>query len=191
MQIKTLKDYYEDMYKLFPDVPKQDIKLILSQGWKNFYMYNSAGADVVIKDSDFWSYVGFLKKNSVEYFKYYIKKLSIKFRILYKRLKVKWDGYYYFALTDDQYKEYLGQKKPKGRKRKYFIFKNIEMFKLLDECKIRESGKKYIFKISYISDIGFRYFIRELKTDKAELIIEREPLKFKDILISENNYDIL
>nr|DAR62396.1 MAG TPA: hypothetical protein [Bacteriophage sp.] len=46
-------------------------------------------------------YIGFLKKDSIKYYKYYIKKLARKIRILYKRMKIKWDGYYYFALTED------------------------------------------------------------------------------------------
>jgi hypothetical protein len=37
----------------------------------------------------------------------------------------------------------------------------------------------------------FKFYIPELITDKAELIIIREPLKFKDILVTNNNYDIL
>jgi len=34
-------------------------------------------------------------------------------------------------------------------------------------------------------------FFKTIKTDKAELIITREPLKFKDILTSENKYEFL
>jgi hypothetical protein len=39
--------------------------------------------------------------------------------------------------------------------------------------------------------MSFKFFVPELITDKAELIITREPLKFKDILTTYNNYDIL
>ena len=191
MKIKTLKDYYEDMYALFPDVPKSDIQRILNYGWRSFYMCNSSGADVIIQDKSFWSYVGFLKSDSVEYFKYYISKLSIKLRILHKRLFKPWDHFYYFALTDKQYENYTNQQKARGRKRKYFTFNNILSYKLLDECKIRESGKKYIFKIPCIIDFGFTKFYPELITDEAELIITREPLKFEDILINDNKYDVL
>jgi hypothetical protein len=35
------------------------------------------------------------------------------------------------------------------------------------------------------------FYLKELITDKAELIITREPLKFKDILVSTNEYEIL
>ena len=80
---KTVKDYYNDMYKLFPDVPKEDVRRALNYGWKCLYLYNSRGADTIIKDKSFWCYIGYLKKNSLDYFSYYIKKLALKLRILY------------------------------------------------------------------------------------------------------------
>jgi hypothetical protein len=39
--------------------------------------------------------------------------------------------------------------------------------------------------------MGYTFFLRELKTDKAELIEIRKPLKFKDILINDNEYELL
>ena len=191
MQIKTLKDYYEQMYELFPEVSKRDIRRICTYGWKCLYLCNSAGADTIIKDNNFWCYIGYLKRDSLEYFKYYIKKLTSKLRILYKRKKIKWNGKYYFALTDDQYESYQNQKNKRGRKRKYFTFKKICLYKLLDECKIVESGKKYIFEIPYISNLGFKFYKDILVTDEATLIIQREPLKFKDILVDDNEYEFL
>lgn len=191
MQIKTLKDYYEQLYKMFPDVPKEDIKKICSYGWKCLYLYNSAGADTIIKDNNFWCYIGYLKQDSLKYFKYYIKKLATKLRLLYKRKKVTWNGKYYFALTEQQYQYYLSQQNSRGRKRKNFNFKGIMLYQLLDECKICEHEKKYIFEIPYISDIGFKVYIENITTDKAKLIITRDPLKFKDILINDNEYELL
>lgn len=191
MVVKTVKDYYNDMYKLFPDVPKEDVRRALNYGWKCLYLYNSRGADTIIKDKSFWCYIGYLKKNSLDYFSYYIKKLALKLRILYQRKKIKWDYYYYFALDDSQYKDYISQKNSKGRKRKKFTFHKVVLYQILDECKIRDSGKKYIFRIPYITNIGFTIYRDTLITDKAELIIEREPLKFKDVLITDNEYDVL
>ena len=191
MQIKTIKDYYEQMYEMFPDVPKEDIKLILNKGWKIFYLFNSAGADVIIRDSGFWCYVGYLKKNALDFFKYYINKLAIKLRILHKRNKIQWDGYYYFALTDSKYEEYLSQHNKRGPKRKFFKFEKILLYQILDECKIRNSNCKYIFRISGIYNFGLTHYIKSIKTDKAELIITRDPLKFKDILVNDNKYNVL
>jgi len=100
MEIKTINDYYEDVRKLWPRLPEKDIMRILNFGFKSLYLHNSYGGDTLIKDGDFLCYIGYLRNNSIQHFKYYVKKLVIKIRVLYKRRKFEWDGYYYFALTD-------------------------------------------------------------------------------------------
>lgn len=191
MEVKTVKDYYEYMYQLFPEVPKKDIQRILNFGFKTLYLHNSYGGDTLIKDNDFWCYIGTLRNNSLKHFLYYINKLSLKLRVIYKRKKITWNGYYYFALTDTQYDNYIKQQKSKGRKRKYFSYGNQVLYKILDECKIKEYNKKYIFRIPYISDLGFTFFKNDLVSDKAELIITRDVQKFKDILVTNQEYDFL
>lgn len=188
---KYIKDYYEEIHLKFPKVSISDIKKILNFSWKSLYLHNSYGGDTFITDSDLWCYIGYLKKDSIKYFLYYIKKLSIKLRVLYKRKEIKWDGYYYFALSDTQYNEYIKQKNKRGRPKKNFKFENVLLYQILDECKIQEYYKKYIFKIPLITKVKYKFFYPELITDKAELIIEREPLKFKDILVNENDYDFI
>lgn len=187
----TIKNYYSQIYSLFPDVPKQDINIILNFSWKSLYLHNSYGGDTLISGKDFWCYVGNLKKNSLEHFYYYIRKLTVKLRVLYRRKKTEWDGYYYFALSDSQYQRYIQQKNKKGRPRKYFDFGTVFLYQILDECKINEHYKKYIFRIPYISRLKIKQFVQNLISDKAELIITREPMKFKDILVCENKYDLL
>lgn len=189
MQIKTINDYYDIMYSKFPDVDKNDIKKILNHGWKAFYSVNSVGADVCTHDKDFWCYVGFLHKNSLKYFKYYIKKLVLKLRIMGKRTKVPWDGFYYFALSDKQYEQYLAQQKSKGRKRKWFTYENIFLFKSLNECKLTQFNKKYIFRVSFISQNGNKIYKESFTSCDTELIEVRDVLKFKDILVNNNKYE--
>ena len=48
-----------------------------------------------------------------------------------------------------------------------------------------------IFRIPYITLIKTKFYVSEIVTDKAELIIERNPLKFEDILIYENEYEFI
>ena len=191
MQIKTVNDYIESIHEKFPEVQIQDIKRICTFGFKSLYLHNSYGGDTLIKDNDLWCYIGRLTNNSVKHFNYYANKLALKIRILYKRKKIQWDGYYYFALTESQYQNYLSQKNKRGRPKKYFDFGNVMIYKILDECKVREHAHKYIFKFSIGSDFGFRYYKKNLKTDNAELIIERDPLKFEDILVSNNEYEVI
>lgn len=185
-----ISDYYEQMFELFPKVPQSDIKKILSFSWKSVYLHNSYGGDLLVKDKTMWCYFGQLKKSPLQHFHYYIMKLIKKIRVLYKRKKIPWNGYYYFALTDTQYEQYLQQKKTKGRPRKSFDFGSVCIYQILDECRLSECGKKYIFRISQISTVKLKYFVQNLKAN-AELIEVRPPLKFKDILVCENEYEFL
>lgn len=188
---KTVQDYYEILQKEYPNIPLSDIKRICQYGWKSFYLHNSYGCDVLIKRYDFWAYCGSFYKNPIYYFDYYKKKLCTKLRILYKRYKTKWNGYYYFALTEKQYQEYLNQKNKKGRPRKKFKFKKIFLYKIFDECNIFNHNRVAIFKVPYPLDMGFKYYKEELISEESELVLERPFLKFKDILPSNYKYQLL
>ena len=131
-------------------------------------------------------------KDSIKWFAYYKRKIKVKLRVMYRRKQIPWDGYYYFALTKNQYEAYLAQKNiKKGRPKKNFIFEKVFFYKIYDECSITESNKIAIFKIPYSWNRGFIFYQSKLKTDKAELILVREPLKFNDILLSSNNYKFI
>lgn len=191
MEIRVCKDYYDELYKKYPEVPKKDIDKIVKFGWKSVYLHSSYGGDILIKDKDFWCYLGNLKKNALDWYHYYIKKLIIKIKVLYKRKKKQWDGYYYFALDNVQYQDYLKKKNKKGRPFKWFTFNNILLYEIFDECSLDNHEKQYFFRIPYISYIRSKFFCEKLKTDKAEFYMEREPLKFEDVLITEHKYDVL
>lgn len=191
MEIKKVTDYLETMCNMFPEVNPKDIERILTFGWKSYYLHNSYGGDILIKDNDFWSYVGTLRNNSLEHFNYYVNKLVIKIRVLYKRRKIKWDGYYYFALSQKQYDEYLAQKKRRGRPKKHFHYGKLLLYKVYEECRVAEHSKQYIFRVPYIDDFGNRIFQEDYYSDRAELIESREPLTFQDILVTNNNYEVI
>lgn len=187
----TIKDYYNQIYLKFPSVPKNDIRRIMNFGWKSLYLHNSYGGDTLVKDKDIWCYIGNLRKDPLKHFAYYKKKLGLKLRILYRRKKIQWDGFYYFALSENQYQQYFGNIPKRGRPKKKRIFKDLMLYQILDECKIAESNNPYIFKIPYITTINYKFFCPEIQTDKAELVIKRNPLKFKDILTFYNDYEFI
>lgn len=188
---KTLKDYLQQIYSMFPRVPQIDIDKILKFSWRSIYIHNSYGGDTLISGKGIWYYIGKLKKNPLDHFHYYIKKLTVKLRVLYRRKKIEWNGYYYFALSESQFQTYKSQINKKGRPKKYFNYGNVYLYQLLDECKINEYYKQYIFRIPLISRLKIKQYTKELVSDKAELIITRSPLKFKDILIYDNEYEFL
>lgn len=188
---KSIQDFYEKIYEEYPTVPKEDIKRILQYGWKSLHLHNSYGGDTLINRQGFWFYCGSLMNDSLRYFNYYKRKMVVKLRVMYKRKNIQWDGYYYFALSENQYKEYLNQKNKKGRPKKKFKFSKIVLYKIYDECSIVESGKVAIFKTPYLIDKGFTDYKGEFITDKAELVLERNPLTFNDILLSNYNYQFI
>ena len=102
---------------------------------------------------------------------------------MFKRTKAKWDGYYYFARSENQYLDYLKQ-----NKRKYKIFQNVYLYKLLEECKIKEHSCSYIFRLSEDKTSWMQKFYPEIKTDKAELIIQRDALAMNDVMTSYNKF---
>lgn len=190
-KLKTVQDYYERMYELYPTIPKSDIKRILQYGWKLLYLYNSFGGDTLIRRKDFWFYCGKLMNDSVKWFEYYKRKMCRKLRLMYIKKKIEWDGFYYFALSQNEYEEYLKQKNKKGRPRKKFTFTNKVLYKIYDECNISESGKVAIFKIPMILNKGFAIFKEQIVTDQAVCILKRDPLTLNDILLSIYKYEFI
>ena len=188
---KTIQDYYEQVYKEYPNIPKSDIKRIFQYGWKSLYLHNSYGGDVLLSRLGFWFYCGQLMCDSIKWFNYYKRKMIIKLRILYKRKQIEWDGYYYFALSKNQYEKYLSQKNKKGRPKKIFTFNKVLLYKIYDECNISENSKIAIFKIPMLLDMGFTNYKEQLITDKAELCLVRQPLKLNDILLSNYDYEFI
>lgn len=190
MEVKKLEDYYEQMYKLYPTVDKQDIKRILKYGWRVIDLLSRNGGDICIVDQrdSFWCYMGKLRRNSLKFYSYYAAKLSRKLVILFRRRKMKWDGYYYFTLSEEQYQNYLSQKNKKGRPKKWFKYGDIILYKYGFECELRQHAYKYIFRIPMFDNFPPHIFKRDFTSNIVELYKIREPLKFKDILVTNNNY---
>lgn len=183
-----INDYYQQMFEMFPEISQHDIKAILSYCWKQVYLLNSYGGDLCIKDNNFWCYTGVLKKDPLSHFYYYKRKLTTRLRVLYRRKKMEWDGYYYFALSQSEYEKYLAQQKSRGRKKKYFKFDSILLYLLLDECKLKQNNYKYIFRTPRPFITKMVEYYKNTTLISPELILVREPLKFKDILVTNNSY---
>lgn len=191
MELKKVQDYYTKLFELYPDIPKRDIKRIMQFGLKSFLMHNNYGGDVLLQSPSIWLYCGKLMRDSIKYFEYYKRKMIIKVRINHKRLNIPWDGYYYFGMTQNQYSLYLKQKNKRGRPKKHFDYGNIVLYKYFDECNLRNSGSVAIFKVSLQSDFGLSIYKPNFKTDKVELVLERDPLTFKDVLSSNYKYQFI
>ena len=193
MEFKKVDDYIDKKKKKYDKIPKDVLKKVIDFGLKAYFRVNSMGGDVLLKSPYFTAYTGkFFHPDRVYDFGMYRKtKMMIKNRIQYVRKKNKYDGYYYFGLIQSQYDRYLQQKNSRGRPKKHFDFGNIVLYKYFDECNLRNNGAVAIFRITFQTDFGLSLYKPNFKTDKAELILEREPLTFKDILASNYKYQFV
>lgn len=183
MNLTKIDDYVDDVWRQHPELSREEIKRILVYGWKMILQYVSFGNDIQVLTPKFFFFIGVIPVSALSAFKTYCRKLATKIQYMFKRTKAQWDGYYYFARTDNQYEDYLKQSK-----RKYKIFQNVKLYKLLEECKIREHSKPYIFRLNEDKTNWTTKFYKEIKSKNVELIIQRDPLKMKDILTSENKF---
>lgn len=183
MKQTNVNDYIDVIQEKYPELSKEEVKRILVYGWKMILQYVNSGNDISILSPKFFFFIGRIPVSALAAFNNYCYKLAKRIQYMFKRTKSKWDGYYYFARTEDQYLEFLSQKK-----KKFKVFYNVNLYKLLEECKIKEHYKPYIFRLSEDKTARLEKFYPEIKTDKAELIIQRDPLKMQDILVSENKF---
>lgn len=188
----NINKYVHLLYLRHPELNIRDIDRFLKYGWRIYHQYINLGGDILIKNSGvFWAYTGRLMVDSLKYYKYYCNKLSVRIMTFYKRKKIKWDGYYYFMLTQPQYDNYLSQKKAKGRPRKWFKYGNIILYKVLDVCLLANTSKKYLFKIPYPFPVGDYVYKPNFECNNAEFVKEMPIRKFKDILKSNKYYELL
>ena len=183
MKIKNVNDYVDSVHEKFPELTRDEIKRILVYGWKMIIQYVSAGNDVSIITSKEFMFIGEIPKNSLSVFKTYCYKLSKRIAYMFKRTNSKWDGYYYFTRSEEQYKEYLSQSK-----KTYKVFKDVFLFKLLDELKVKNPSSPYIFRLNEDRTRWMSKYYKEIKTKNAELIIVRDALTMNDIMTSYNKF---
>lgn len=191
----NVNDYIPRLKEMFPDLCESDIKRMVEYGWRMFYLYNLKGCDTLIESSKYkyWMYCGEMTKDSVKYFNYYRKKLLKKLRVLFIKKKIKWDGYYYTGVTEEELNELKKSFKGPGRKKKHFNFNNKICFKIADEAKLYHgTNSKGVIKFKYVTDMGYVFKVEKLNCTDVEIVLEKNhPDKFVDILINNNKYELL
>ena len=183
MKITKINDYVDSVHEKFPELSREDVKRILVYGWKMILQYVRAGNDVSMLTNKEFMFIGRIPSSGLATFKNYCYKLSRRIAYMFQRTKSKWDGYYYFTRSENQYIEYLSQKN-----RKYKIFKNVFLYKLLEEVKIKYPSAPYIFRLKEERTGWMNKYYSEIKTQNAELIIIRDPLNMHDVMTSENKF---
>lgn len=172
MNIVTCEKYYDKVKEKWPELTKKQIDKIIKRGLRSLYLYNLYGGDVLLKHKKYTMYFGRLFYSNLVFYKYWKIKWKIKLRIQYKKHKTQYDGYYYFGLTDELFKEYRSKIKPKGRRRRRYKFEKLMLFKILDECLLQHQFK-HIFRIRYPEDCGFTMYKTEYLASDFDYILKR------------------
>lgn len=154
MNLVTCDKYYDKIIERWPELTYKQVDKIIKRGLNSLYLYNLYGGDVLLKSPLYVMYFGKLFKNGGVFHNYWKIKWKIKLRIQYKKSKTKYDGYYYFGLTDKEFQEYKHKIKPTGKRRQVIHFDKIVLYKILEECFIHKEYK-HIFRIKYPEDCGF------------------------------------
>lgn len=186
MITKTIKDYEDAICEKFPQIRKSDIQKILKFGWKQIYLCNSYGGDVIIADDDFYFYSGKGLKDPLKHFYYYRKKLITKIMVMYKRRKIKWDGYYYFACTNPQ-QERVEEQRSRGCK--IINYGNQIFYQNYDECRIKEWNRRYIYRFKSMVNFGRTYYLPNFRSSDVEFYEYRPSIKFDGVSVAiKGNY---
>lgn len=177
MDLVTCDKYYDIVLDRWPELTRKQVDKIVKHGLSSLYLYNLYGGDVLLKNNNYTMYFGKLFKSGKIFYKYWQIKWKIKLRIKYKKAKTKYDGYYYFGLTDNEFKRYKAKIKSTGRRREKFKFEKLFLYKILDECLLHKEYK-HIFKIKYPEDCGFTMFKTEWTARDFDYILRRNKENF-------------
>lgn len=184
--IKTVKDYEDQVCEMFPQIPKSDIRKMLHYGWKQVYICNSYGGDICVTNGKFYFYCGKAFIDPLKHFFYYTKKLVVKAVTMYKRRKIKWDGYYYFSLTKSQQEKVDEQLKTK---KKNICYGNLILYKNYDECRVKQWQRRHVYRVKFYVDYGHTVYLPNFTTRLAELYEVRETIKYQGVFTSfKGNY---
>lgn len=171
MEIRRAEDYYDQIQEKFPDLNRWEISRIVVFGLRMFYLHNLWGGDIIIKSRYFLMYVGRVFSSNLTFYHYAKIKWRIKLRMKYKRKKIRFDGKYYFGMTEKEYQDWESQFE-QGKKKSKIVYKNVYAHKIKEECFL-DHAKKYLFEWSWPEDMGFAFFRPEMVSRSVRLIGKR------------------
>ena len=181
--VKEVKDYVATVQERWPWLTKSEVNKILTYGLKRYAWVNKMHADVLLctreENDPMVIHCGPLGKDRLKHYWRFITKNRMRERVLFYLKKQKWDGYYYIGLTQRQ----QDQLSKVGKK---ITFKKIYPTKLKREL-FHIPFVKHIWRIPWIEDCGWKFYIEELRTDKAEYIGENHYEKYHQCFLGRSD----
>lgn len=184
MELVTCDKYYDKVLEKYPHLTRKQLDKIIKHGTSMLYLYNLYGGDVLLQNHNFTMYFGRLFRDNIAFYKYWQLKWKIKLRIKYWRNKTKFDGYYYFGLTEKDFQTYKSQINDLGRRRKTFHFDKIILFKMLEECEL-DHKFCHFFRVPYPEYCGFIMIKENCDLKNIEYIYRKN----KDKVIEPVSYE--
>lgn len=163
--VKQLRDYVEQVQKKFPYLTQFEISKILSWGLQKYTWVNRMHGDVLFKnltEEPMTIHCGSLGYDTFKQYFRWVVKWRMKERILFKLKRKKWDGFYYIGLNNEQHKKLKNNRKIKTFRDVYFTKLEKELY--------HNKLVTHIWRVPYIEDCGWKFFVTKYTTDKAEYV---------------------
>jgi len=180
MAVREVRHYVDQVQSRFPILSKSEINKIITYGLKRYAWANRMHCDILFKnltDEPMVAYCGRLALDSLKHYFRWIVKWRMKERVLYKLRRTKWDGYYYIGLTDEQHAQFK-------KKKKYFY--NVYLTKIENELHHNKLNK-HIWRVPWIEDCGWKFFVKKLNKEKAEYRGENNYEKYHQCFLGRHN----
>lgn len=183
MAVKNIKSYLSAVQKKFPYLSKEEIEKILDYGMRSYVRAMKMYCDVNLhrtNGKDQGIYCMDYHMDRLKIFQYWVSKWRMKERYLFKMRKQKWDGYYYIGITykNDEHVQIKGDK---------VTFRKVYFTKLAKELR-HQKFIKTIWRIPAMFDGGWKFFVEEYTTDKAEFVGKNDYEKYHQCFLGRFNH---
>lgn len=182
--VKRFNDYVDAVQDHFPYFSKDEISHILEYGFRAYVRANKMHCDVSLtnrEEEDVAMTIGRMwYSDKLRFYKKWLAKSSMKERWLWKARKKKWDGYYYIGLTENQ----AANMTRSGNK---ITFHNVFLTLIPEELR-HQKFIKYIWRVPWLSNCGWKFFVEKLTTEDAEYIGENNYEKYHQCFLGRFNH---
>ncbi len=135
MEITTYEKHLSQLYEEFPDIKEKSIKDVVRHGLALMGFFQTKGHDIYLNNNVEKTYFYSGQVTNVPEKRYEIshRKYRRKLRLMHSLNKIPYEGYMYFALSNDQYTDHL-QGNPI----------TIHLYKVREELKFFKIGRHHL-----------------------------------------------
>lgn len=189
---RKIDSYIEQVQELYPNIKLEVLSAVIKYGIKQVYLCSKQFLDVLIKKDGRYVYFGNIKAYcGTKPENYYGRQLRKKLYKLWFSKEIKWDGYYYFCLSEPEYKKYFS--KSGNSRTKNFSFNTPKLLsKSPDIAYVFYRRNKYMVRLKAKQSFGFYRFIRPyIEIQGVELYQYKESATIESLSPKNHKYKIL